>query len=64
MRLEFHPEADLELAEAAIHYEERVPGLGERLAAEVEHTARLLMRNPEIGSPVDPELRRFESPGQ
>jgi hypothetical protein len=28
MRLEFHPEAELELIEAAVHYEVQVPGLG------------------------------------
>jgi hypothetical protein len=27
MRLEFHPEAELELIEAAVYYNERVPGL-------------------------------------
>jgi hypothetical protein len=30
MRLEFHPEAELELIEAAVHYELQVPGLGGR----------------------------------
>lgn len=29
MKLEFHPEAELELIEAAVHYELQVPGLGE-----------------------------------
>lgn len=35
MKLEFHPEAEVELIEAAAHYELQVPGLGERFEAEV-----------------------------
>ena len=35
MRLEFHPEAELELIEAALHYELEVPGLGQRFEAAV-----------------------------
>ena len=35
MKLEFHPEAELELIEAAAFYELEVPGLGERFAIEV-----------------------------
>jgi len=31
MKLEFHPEAELELIEAALCCEREVPGLGERL---------------------------------
>jgi hypothetical protein len=30
MRLEFHPEAELELIEEAAYYEHQVPGLGGR----------------------------------
>ena len=29
MKLEFHPEAELELIEAAVYYNLQVPGLGE-----------------------------------
>ena len=36
MRLEFHPEAELELIEAAVYYDNQVPGLGERF--ELEHS--------------------------
>jgi hypothetical protein len=35
MKLEFHPEAELELIEAAAHYELQVLGLGQRFEAEV-----------------------------
>jgi hypothetical protein len=61
MRLEFHPEAELEFIEAALHYELQVSGLGERLASEDRRaTDRLL--HPEIGQLVDPDLRRFVLP--
>ena len=59
MRLEFHPEAELELIEAAVHYELQVSGLGERLEAEVRRATDLLLEHPEIGQPVDPDLRRL-----
>ena len=59
MKLEFHPEAELELIEAAEHYELQVPGLGERFEAEVHHTIDMLLAHPYIGSAVDPALRTF-----
>ena len=46
MRLEFHPEAELELIEAAAHYEREVPGLGERFTAEVQQVTDLLLDYP------------------
>lgn len=62
MRLEFHPEAELELIEAALRYELEVPGLGERFEYEVRRTADLLLEHPEIGQSVDPDLRWFVLP--
>jgi plasmid stabilization system protein ParE len=59
VKLEFHPEAEVELIEAAVHYELRVPGLGERFEAEVRRATEILLEYPEIGAPVDPDLRRF-----
>lgn len=59
MRLEFHPEAELEFIEAAVHYELRVPGLGGRFGSEVRRATDLLLEHPEIGHPVDPNLRQF-----
>jgi len=37
MKLEFHPQAEMELIEEAAYYELQVPGLGERFEAEVRH---------------------------
>ena len=59
MTLEFHPEAELELIEAAAYYEIQVPGLGERFEAEVQRATDLLLEHPEIGAPADAVLRKF-----
>jgi plasmid stabilization system protein ParE len=59
MRVEFHPDAELELIEAASYYELHVPGLGEDFEVEVRRATFLLQRHPEIGLQLDDELRRF-----
>ena len=59
MNLEFHPEAELELTEAALYYELEVPGLGERLGAEVWRATDLLLEQPELGHRIDPDLRQL-----
>jgi len=59
MRLEFHPEAELELIEAAVYYDKQVPGLGERFESEIRYATDLLLDQPEIGPPADPDLRKF-----
>lgn len=64
MRIEFHPEAWVELRSAAIWYENRQPGLGEEFLKEVAATIERIgeasdsfpawtARNPE-----DPPIRR------
>ena len=50
MRLEFHPEAELELIEAALHYELQVPGLGERFESEIQRATDLLLDHPGLVS--------------
>jgi len=59
MKLEFHPDAAVELVEAAAYYESQVPGLGERFAAAVRRALDLLLEHPAIGSPAGLHLRRF-----
>lgn len=49
MKLEFHPEAELELIEAATYYERQVPGLGERFGTEVRSAIDLLLDAKDIG---------------
>lgn len=59
MTFDFHPEAEVELIEAAAHYERHVPGLGERFQSEIRRIVDLLMSQPHLGAPVDPDLRKF-----
>jgi toxin ParE1/3/4 len=56
MTFEFHPEARVELTEAALHYDRQVHGLGERL---VRRVVDLLTKQPHIGIPADPNLHKF-----
>jgi plasmid stabilization system protein ParE len=59
MRVEFHPEAELELIEAASHYELQVPGLGEDFELEIRRATNLLQQHPEIGPHLDDELHQL-----
>ena len=58
MKYEFHPEAELELYEAALRYEAEVTELGHRFGEEVERVVHLL-EHPEMGAGVDESLRHF-----
>jgi hypothetical protein len=49
-RLFIEPEAEAELEEAAVRYEDAVPGLGQRFVAEMRHGAPFV--------PAMPSLRR------
>lgn len=63
MKLEFHPEAEMEFIEAAVRYESIVPELGERFALEVQHATELLLQHPRIGVPIpDSALRKLALP--
>jgi len=59
MIYEFHPEAEQELIEAAAYYEHNVTGLGERFGSEVRRAIDRLLEYPELGSPIDTDLRRL-----
>lgn len=59
MKYEFHPEAELELYEAALRYETEVPKLGRRFGDEVERVIQLLLEHPEMGARIDKDLRHF-----
>jgi plasmid stabilization system protein ParE len=59
MKYEFHPEAELELYEAALRYEAEVAELGARFGDEVERVVQLLLEYPEIGARVDENLRHL-----
>lgn len=57
-RAVFHPEAQTELLEQAVYYEERSPGLGARFLDQVENAVELAERMPGIGSPYRQGTRR------
>jgi plasmid stabilization system protein ParE len=59
IRHQFHPEAEPEFIEAAARYEEKVPGLGKRFSDEVHRAIDLLLDNPQLGSPLNRDLRYF-----
>ena len=59
MIYEFHPEAEQEFIEAAAYYERNVTGLGERFGNEVRYAIERLLEYPDLGSPIDADLRRL-----
>ncbi len=59
----FHPEAEAELAEAALFYESRVRGLGGSFSDAVERTIALIRQYPDLGADVGHAIRRTLVPG-
>jgi plasmid stabilization system protein ParE len=59
MKLEFHPEAEQEFLQSVLRYEAEVPGLGERFHAELHAAAAVLLDYPQLGVPIDPDLRKL-----
>jgi hypothetical protein len=59
MEQEFHAEARQEFLHAVDRYEAEVPGLGDRLTAEVGRSLALLVEAPSIGTPFGRRLRIF-----
>jgi len=62
MIYEFHPGAEQEFIEAAAYYERTVTGLGERFSGEMRQVIERLLEYPELGSPIDADLRRLVLP--
>ena len=58
MRVESHPDADAELAEAVRYIEENRPGYGARFYEAFETAAGRLRKYPEIGPRRTPRARR------
>jgi toxin ParE1/3/4 len=63
MRFRVHPEARLELMEAAQYYEQERPGYGARFRQEYERKLEQALRLPGSGAPIlvdgGQEVRRF-----
>ena len=54
----FHPDAEVEIREAAWYYGNRLPGLGSELLDEVERALGLISRNPEACQQIGERARR------
>lgn len=54
----FHPDADVEITEAAQYYEERLAGLGSNLLGEVERALDQILTNPEASQRIARRVRR------
>lgn len=57
MRLSYHPEAEVELLDAAAFYEARSPGLGERFLKEFDSTVAEIQATPGRWPVVEGDLR-------
>ena len=59
MRLTYHPEAELEVIEAAAFYENRLRGLGDRFLRAFDAAISTVLANPNRFAFVESDLRRF-----
>lgn len=59
MTLLYHPDAEVELIEAAQVYEEKVPGLGARFLDEFDTAILQIQEAPHRWRVVEDDLRRF-----
>jgi hypothetical protein len=58
MKVEFFPDAERELSDAAERYERQCPGLGSDFILEVERLTAVLCELPFLGERIDPIHRR------
>lgn len=69
MKVELHPEAEVELYEAAAWYDDQRPGLGDELLAEITRWLDVISEAPSTwpkwpGAPdLDPPIRRVLTDG-
>lgn len=64
MQLELHPDAQAEIVEAVVWYEQRAIGLGDDLLVELEAAFRTILGGPEVwpswpGSSATRPIRRY-----
>lgn len=58
VRIEFRPEAERDLREAVVWYENERRGLGRALEGEVDRTVRRIAENPHQYAEIEPTVRR------
>ena len=56
--LRFHPEADVEMMEAAVFYENQQLDLGKRFLAAVQHSLSTIQINPTLYPAIHSDVRR------
>ena len=56
--VKFHPDAEAEMIEAAVYYEEQQPELGRRFLASVQDAINRILFNPHLYPVVDRDVRR------
>jgi len=59
MRIEFHPQARIEIVDSTVFYEKRISNLGEKFVNEIEHTIQIITQWPEIGNKIDNVFRKI-----
>ena len=59
-KITFHEEADSEIHEAAIYYEERATNLGLSFIEEIEKTTQCILANPRACQFVSEEVRQAQ----
>lgn len=59
MNFKYHPDALTEYADAALFYDERVPGLGAKLTLEVDSAIEQILNVPDRWRCVDEDVRRY-----
>jgi len=62
MRLIYHPDAEIELIEAAKFYEQRVSTLGAQFLDAVDQAVRAIVDAPERWRIIDADVRRYLMP--
>lgn len=56
--IRFHPDADVEMRDAALWYKSQQPDLGKRFLAAVQDALNRIEVNPEIYAFIDGDVRR------
>ena len=59
MRFIYHPDALTEYADAALYYEERLPGLGSDFTAEVDRAVARVLEAPDRWRCLEADVRRY-----
>jgi plasmid stabilization system protein ParE len=59
MQVKFHNEAEAELTEAALFYEDKVVGLGKSLVADIQNAVTFIRFHPDTPPHLGQLLRKF-----